>query len=69
MQQHRQRQYQQQLDIQFNPKMEIDLRLPYRRFKQIYPNNEITYDEYKKIQVQSSFKRAISSQKNHRMIR
>jgi len=62
--------YQQQYNTtQINSQMEIDIRLPYRRFKQIYPNNNITYDEYKKMQNQSSFKHAISSQKNHRMVR
>jgi len=61
--------YQQQYIPQFSQQMEIDLRLPYRRFKQIYPHNTITYDEYKKIQVQNAFKRSHSSQKNHRMVR
>jgi hypothetical protein len=28
--------------------MEIDLRRPYKRFKQLHPNNYITYEEYKK---------------------
>ncbi|MCL2643112.1 MAG: hypothetical protein FWD52_06345 [Candidatus Bathyarchaeota archaeon] len=61
--------YQQHYTPQFSPRMEIDLRLPYRRYKQIYPNNHITYNEYKKIQTQSAYKRSISSQKNHRMVR
>jgi parvulin-like peptidyl-prolyl isomerase len=59
----------QQYTPQFNTQMEIDIRLPYRRFKQLYPNNNITYDEYKKLQVQAAFKHPISSQKNHRMVR
>ncbi|MCL2172643.1 MAG: hypothetical protein FWB84_03250 [Candidatus Bathyarchaeota archaeon] len=62
-------QQQQYYTSQFNAQMELDLRLPYRRFKQLYPNNNITYDEYKKMQNQQSFKHAISSQKNRRMIR
>ena len=60
---------QQQYSPQFSPQMEIDLRLPYRRFKQLYPHNTLTYEEYKKIQVQNAFKRSLSSQKNHRMVR
>ncbi|MCL1977897.1 MAG: hypothetical protein FWG55_07360 [Candidatus Bathyarchaeota archaeon] len=54
---------------QFSPQMELDLRLPYRRFKQLYPHSKITYKEYKKIQMHSSFKRSLSSQQNRRMVR
>ncbi|MDR2707916.1 MAG: hypothetical protein LBB87_04145 [Nitrososphaerota archaeon] len=54
---------------QFSPKMEIDMRLPYKQFKKLYPNNKITYDEYKNLQVQSAFKHSISSQQNYRMVR
>ncbi|MDR2699674.1 MAG: hypothetical protein LBC12_02500 [Nitrososphaerota archaeon] len=54
---------------QFSSQMELDMRLPYRRFKKLYPNNNITYEEYKKIQAQSAFKRSLSSQQNHRMVR
>lgn len=61
--------YQQQYMPQFSQQMEIDLRLPYRRFKQIYPHSNITYEEYKKIQTQSAFKRSLSSKQNRRMVR
>jgi hypothetical protein len=54
---------------QYSPQMELDLRLPYKRFKQIHPNSNITYDEYKKTQMQASFKRSLSSQQNRRMVR
>ncbi|MCL2134922.1 MAG: hypothetical protein FWH37_05130 [Candidatus Bathyarchaeota archaeon] len=60
---------QQQYTPQFNPQMELNLRLPYKKFKEIYPNTNITYDEYKKMQMQSAFKRSQSSQQNHRMVR
>ena len=49
--------------------LEIDLRLPYKRFKQLYPETEITYEEYKRMQKESSFKRALSSKHNKRMVR
>ncbi|MCL2287622.1 MAG: hypothetical protein FWC33_00325, partial [Candidatus Bathyarchaeota archaeon] len=54
---------------QFSSQMELDLRLPYRRFTRLYPNNNITYDEYKKMQTQAAFKRSLSSQQNRRMVR
>lgn len=54
---------------QFGGQMELDLRLPYRRFKQLYPQSTWTYEEYKKMQMQSAFKRSLSSQDNKRMVR
>lgn len=53
----------------FGEQMEIDLRLTYKRFKELYPYSQITYQEYKKLQAQKAFKRAISSQKIKRMVR
>jgi hypothetical protein len=49
--------------------MEIDLRLPYKRFKDLYPWSKITYEEYKRLQMQRAFRRAVSSQENKRMVR
>jgi len=49
--------------------MELDLRLPYRRFKELYPSNRLTYEEYKKLQMQQAFRRSMSSQDNKRMVR
>ena len=54
---------------QFSGQMELDMRLPYRRFKQLYPSNSWTYEEYKKMQAQSAFRRSMSSQDNKRMVR
>ncbi|MEM3731357.1 MAG: hypothetical protein QW667_05030 [Candidatus Bathyarchaeia archaeon] len=48
---------------------ELDLRLTYKRFKELFPYYEITYEEYKKLQMQKAFKKAVSSEKNKRMVR
>jgi hypothetical protein len=49
--------------------LETDLRLTYKRFKELYPYSEITYREYKKLQKEKAYKRAVSSQKIKRMVR
>jgi hypothetical protein len=54
---------------EFSGQLEFDLRLPYKRFKQIYPDNTITYKEYKKLQMRRAFRRSMSSQDNKRMVR
>ena len=54
---------------EFSSQMELDLRLPYRRFKQLYPSSRLTYGEYKKLQMQRAFRRSMSSQDNKRMVR
>jgi hypothetical protein len=54
---------------QFSPQMELDMRLPYKRFKQLYPENKWTYKEYKMMQMQTAFRRSYSSQDNKRMVR
>jgi hypothetical protein len=54
---------------QFSEQMEIDMRLPYRRFKQLYPESRWTYEEYKRMQMQTAFRRSHSSQDNKRMVR
>ena len=54
---------------EFSAQMELDLRLPYKRFRQLYPSNTITYKEYKKLQMQHAFRRSMSSQDNKRMVR
>jgi len=48
---------------------DIDLRVTYKRFKELYPYSRITYQEYKKLQMQRAFKRAVSSEENKRMVR
>ena len=54
---------------EFSMQMELDLRLPYRRFRQLYPHSKLTYKEYKKLQMQRAFRRSMSSQDNKRMVR
>ena len=54
---------------EFSSQMELDLRLPYRRFKQLYPSSNLTYEGYKKLQTQRAFRRSMSSQDNKRMVR
>jgi hypothetical protein len=49
--------------------MELDMRLPYKRFKELYPYSKMTYPEYKQLQMKSAFRRAVSSEKNKRMVR
>jgi hypothetical protein len=53
----------------FSSTMELDLRLPFRRFRQLYPDSRLTYEEYKRLQMQRSFRRSMSSQDNKRMVR
>ena len=48
---------------------EFDLRLTYKRFKELYPFSQVTYREYKQMQMERAFKRSLSSEKNKRMVR
>ncbi len=54
---------------EFSEQMQLDMRLPYRRFKQLYPSTQLTYMEYKNAQTRSAFRRSMSSQDNKRMVR
>jgi hypothetical protein len=54
---------------QFSNQMELDMRLPYRCFKQLYPETRWTYQEYKRMQMQTAFRHSYSSQNNKRMVR
>jgi hypothetical protein len=47
---------------------EVDLRLTYKRYKEIYPS-DITYEEYKRMQSQRAYRKAVSSTKIKRMVR
>ena len=38
---------------QFSDQMELDMRLPYRRFKQLYAGTRRTYKEYKRPQMRT----------------
>jgi hypothetical protein len=53
----------------YDDQMEFDLRLTYKRFKELYPFSQISYQDYKKLQMERAFKRAVSSEKNKRMVR
>ena len=54
---------------QFSEQTQIDMRLPYKRFKELYPENKWTYNEYKLMQQKTAFRRSYSSQENKRMVR
>lgn len=54
---------------EFGEHMETDIRLTYKRFKELYPHSQVTYLEYKELQVEKAFKRAIGSEKIKRMVR
>ncbi len=48
---------------------DTDLRLTYKRYMELYPNSKITYEEYKKLQAERAYKRAVGSEKLKRMVR
>jgi hypothetical protein len=54
---------------EFDEQMEFDLRLTYKRFKELYPFSNIGYEDYKKLQMERAFRRAVGSEKNRRMVR
>jgi len=48
---------------------EVDLRLTYKRYIEIYPSANISYPDYKRMQAQRAYKKAVSSTKIKRMVR
>jgi hypothetical protein len=48
---------------------DVDLRLTYKRYMQIYPSARMSYEEYKRLQVQRAYRKAVSSTKIKRMVR
>ena len=48
---------------------DVDLRLTYKRYMQIYPSTRMSYEEYKRLQVLRAYKKAVSSTKIKRMVR
>ena len=48
---------------------ETDIRLTYKRYKELYPNATITYQEYKELQKKRAFKKSVSSRNLKRMVR
>lgn len=47
---------------------EGDIRLPYKRYKQLYPNTKMSYEDYKLMQTRDSYRHAISSKLLKRMV-
>ncbi|MCW4013149.1 MAG: hypothetical protein NWF07_09190 [Candidatus Bathyarchaeota archaeon] len=48
---------------------ETDIRLTFKRYKELYPNATITYQEYKDLQKKKAFKKSVSSRNLKRMVR
>ena len=48
---------------------DLDIRLTYKRYKELYPNSPITYAQYKEMQKKQAFRKSISSRKLKRMVR
>ncbi len=48
---------------------EGDIRLPYKKYKQLYPSTTMNYEDYKQMQMRDSYRRAISSKELKRMVR
>jgi len=47
---------------------EGDIRLPYKRYRELYPHTSMTYEEYKQMQARDSFNHSISSKQLKRMV-
>ncbi|MCX6648535.1 MAG: hypothetical protein NTV61_04005 [Candidatus Bathyarchaeota archaeon] len=47
---------------------EGDIRLPYKRYRQLYPNTNMSYEDYKEMQARDSYRHAISSKELKRMV-
>ena len=54
-----------------NPQItyQSNIRLPYKKFQEIYPDNRIMYPQYKAMQSREAFKVSIPSKKLKRMVR
>jgi len=48
---------------------EVNLRLTYKRYMEIYPGTRINYEEYKRMQAARAYRKAVSSTKIKRMVR
>lgn len=48
---------------------ETDIRLTYKRYKELYPTSKVGYAEYKKLQTKQAYRRSVSSRKIKRMVR
>ncbi len=48
---------------------ESNIRLPYKKFREIYPDRAIQYRDYKEMQTRQAFKNSIPSKQIKRMVR
>ncbi len=48
---------------------EVNLRLTYKRYMEIYPSTRVTYEQYKRMQASGAYRKAVSSTKIKRMVR
>jgi len=48
---------------------EVNLRLTYKRYRELYPSANISYQEYKRMQAARAYRKAVSSIKIKRMVR
>ncbi len=48
---------------------EVDLRLTYKRYVQLYPGTNMNYEQYKRMQAAQAYRKAVSSTKIKRMVR
>jgi hypothetical protein len=46
-----------------------DIRLPYKKYRQLYPSTTMSYEDYKQMQMRDSYRRAINSKELKRMVR
>lgn len=54
-----------------NPEIvyQSNIRLPFKKFQEIYPESRIQYSQYKEMQSRQAFKVSIPSRKLKRMVR
>lgn len=48
---------------------EVNLRLTYKRYMELYPSTRVTYEQYKRMQATGAYRKAVSSTKIKRMVR
>ncbi len=48
---------------------DVNLRLTYKRYMELYPNANISYRDYKRMQATKAYRKAVSSTKIKRMVR
>ncbi len=48
---------------------ETDIRLTYKRYKELYPHSTISYEDYKELQKKHAFTHSVNSRNLKRMVR